>query len=84
MNRDATIEKILDYIEGFDVEFPCTRLEAINAIRKTIQPKKAGTFRKGQPGNWREHFTPENKIRFKRVAGDLLTKLGYEENDQDW
>lgn len=84
LNREKTIEKILDYIESFDVEFSCTRPEAIEAIKKTIQPKKAGTFRKGQPGNWREHFTPENKARFKNVAGDLLTKLGYEENDLEW
>ena len=84
LNREPTIEKILDYIESFDVEFSCTRPEAIEAIKKTIQPKKAGTFRKGQPGNWREHFTTENKSRFKNVAGDLLTKLGYEENDLEW
>jgi len=84
INREPTIEKILDYIESFDVEFSCTRPEAVEAIKKTIQPKKAGTFRKGQPGNWREHFTPENKSRFKSVAGDLLTKLGYEENDLEW
>ena len=84
LNREKTIEKILDYIESFDVEFSCTRPEAIEAIKKTIQPKKAGTFRKGQPGNWQEHFTPENKTRFKNIAGDLLTKLGYEENDLEW
>lgn len=84
LNREATLEKILNYIESFGVKFSCSRLEAVDAFRKTIQPKKSGTFRKGQPGNWREHFTPENKIRFKNVAGDLLTKLGYEENDLEW
>jgi hypothetical protein len=31
------------------------------------------------------HTVPEeNKRRFKAVAGDLLSHLGYEENDQDW
>jgi hypothetical protein len=31
------------------------------------------------------HIVPEeNKSRFKAVAGDLLSHLGYEENDQDW
>ena len=43
---------------------------------------KSGTFRKGQPGNWQEHFTQANKAHFKATAGDLLIRLGYEQRQQ--
>jgi hypothetical protein len=41
------------------------------------------TFRKGEIGDWRNHFTPEHKAAFKRVAGQMLIDLGYEQ-DLDW
>lgn len=39
------------------------------------------TFRKGQIGGWREHFSEEHKQAFKSVAGSLLIDLGYEQDD---
>lgn len=44
---------------------------------------KSPTFRKGLIGDWRNHFAPEHKAAFKRVAGRLLIELGYEK-DSDW
>lgn len=41
------------------------------------------TFRKGQIGGWRNHFTEEHKQAFKEVHGDTLIRLGYEK-DYDW
>ncbi len=41
------------------------------------------TFRKGQIGSWKDHFTPQQKERFKQVAGQLLIDLGYE-SDFNW
>ncbi|MEJ2006143.1 MAG: sulfotransferase domain-containing protein, partial [Cyclobacteriaceae bacterium] len=84
LNRDETLGVLLDYIENFEVKFAASRPEAIEILGKAIQPKESGTFRKGQPGNWQEYFTEENKERFKVVAGDLLTRLGYEDSDSDW
>lgn len=84
LNKDQAIGELLDYIEGFGVEFSVDRARAVEVISRAIKPSKSGTFRKGQPGNWKEHFTEENKRRFKAVAGDLLTRLGYEESDSDW
>ncbi len=84
LDRDQILNRLLDYIEGFGVKFSVSRLEAIRCLSEAIQPQKSGTFRKGEPGNWKNHFSDENKRRFKIVAGDLLTRLGYEESDQDW
>lgn len=84
LNKEKAVGELVDYIAGFGVEFSVPRSEAIEIIIQSNNPKKSGTFRKGQPGNWKEHFTDENKRRFKAIAGDLLSSLGYEENDQDW
>lgn len=84
LNKEKAVGELVDYIAGFGVEFSVPRQEAIEIIIQSNNPKKSGTFRKGQPGNWKTHFSEENKRRFKAVAGDLLSRLGYEENDQDW
>lgn len=41
------------------------------------------TFRKGEIGNWKKHFTKEQKSEFKRLNGKLLIELGYEK-DYNW
>jgi hypothetical protein len=38
-------------------------------------------FRKGIAGDWRNVFTEQDKILFKKEAGDLLIRLGYEKDD---
>jgi hypothetical protein len=42
-----------------------------------------GTFRHGIIGEWRTHFTEDDKAIFKQVAGQLLIDLGYEK-DFNW
>ncbi len=84
LNLRPTLLRLLDYLEGFNVQLAVDREQAVEVLSRTNRPKKSGTFRKGQPGNWKEHFTEENKRRFRAAAGDLLTRLGYEDDDQDW
>jgi sulfotransferase 6B1 len=83
LNRQTALGKLLDYIEsrGFRPDLP--RPQALAALEAAIAPRKSGTFRKGQPGNWREHFTPANIAAFKDTTGDLLVRLGYESGN-DW
>lgn len=83
LEREAALSCILDYLErrGFTARLP--RQQAVDVLAEAIRPRKSGTFRKGKPGNWREHFTPLNKALFKDQAGDLLIRLGYEK-DNDW
>jgi hypothetical protein len=83
LNRDAALTCLLDYIEGRGFTPSVQRQHALQALQEAIAPKRSGTFRKGQPGNWREHFTEANKTLFKELAGDLLVRLGYEQ-DEDW
>ena len=52
-------------------------------VAKDIFYKSSTTFRKGQIGDWQNHFTEEHKRAFKEVAGEALINLGYE-NGHDW
>lgn len=83
LERDAAIHRILDHLAGHGFSPWVTRAEAVEVLKASVQPKRSGTFRKGQPGNWREHFTVNNIAYFKEQTGDLLQRLGYEK-DQDW
>jgi hypothetical protein len=81
--REAYLGKMLDEALQRGFRLQTSREQAIQALTAAIQPKKSFTFRKGEAGNWREHFTPEHKDMFKQIAGDLLIKLGYE-TSLDW
>jgi hypothetical protein len=83
LDRDTAMGSILDYLSRHSFRPRVNRFTAIEALKRSVQPKKSGTFRKGKPGNWREHFTRENIQTFKEQTGDLLVRLGYE-RDLDW
>ncbi len=46
--------------------------------RKTGQQDLHSHYRKGSPGDWRSHFTPELAQRFEALYGDLILLAGYE------
>lgn len=60
----------------------------LNDFKNITKGRKPGTedvkhhFRKGQPGDWRNHFTEEHKKLFKEKYQELLVKLKYVENDE--
>jgi hypothetical protein len=49
--------------------------------RKPGQEDPKSHYRKGVPGDWKNHFTEEHKTSFKQNFNDLLVKLGYEQSD---
>ncbi len=60
---------------------------SLNVKKCKIIAKKAFgkdyTFRKGQIGSWKTHFTEENKALYKQYYGQELIDLGYE-TDFNW
>lgn len=82
LQREAALTSLLEYLEQRGARLSAARPQAVSRLMETIQPKKSGTFRKGQPGNWREHFTGANKALFKEATGDLLVRLGYEKDNR--
>jgi len=80
-NRDATLHAMLDEVEKTGYQIPTPRDKALPILIEAIQPGKSHTFRSGKTGGWTNHFTDEHRVLFKEVAGDLLVRLGYEENN---
>lgn len=80
-SRDTSLNAMLDAVELTGYSIPLPREEALARLVKAIQPAKSRTYRTGKTGAWREYFTDEHKKLFKDVAGDLLVRLGYEDNN---
>lgn len=51
--------------------------------RKRGEEDRTSFRRKGVVGDWCRYFTEEHKVLFKQLAGDMLIRLGYEE-DNAW
>jgi hypothetical protein len=83
MDQEASFERLLNYLGERGARLKVSREMAIQGLKSSIAPHKSGTFRKGKPGGWQEHFTAKNKQVFKEIAGDLLIQMGYEK-DLDW
>jgi hypothetical protein len=81
--RSATLGAMLQHLAARGFELPLPQEQAVARLAAAIEPRRSGTFRRGQPGEWRRHFTAENKARFKAATGDLLQRLGYEQGP-DW
>ena len=80
--RLKTITRILDHL---GVEMTPEEVLARFGSKK-MDPNESHTFRKGgegKRGTWRNVYKDSHKEAFKRVAGDLLIELGYEE-DMNW
>lgn len=65
-----TLQRILD----------AHRFDRLAGGRTKGQENVHSHYRKGTPGDWRNHFTPALATRFKNEWGHLLVKLGYEPN----
>lgn len=81
-DRAAALNHILDHLLD-RVPLNVSRQTMLAALESSINPDRSPTFRSGKTGEWKKHFTEEHKQLFKRAAGDLLVKLGYEDNG-DW
>jgi hypothetical protein len=82
-DRSALLGRILDFSVSRGFPLHCHRDEAIRILESAINPHNSPTFRRGKAGGWRDCFTSDHKVMFKKVAGELLIRLGYEEN-HDW
>jgi hypothetical protein len=81
-DRPGTLNRLIDHLL---VRAPlrAPRERILESLETSINPKRSPTFRSGKTGEWRKYFTEEHKQIFKDVVGDLLVRLGYEENN-DW
>lgn len=81
-DRPGTLNRILDrFLARVPLQTP--RRLILEALESSINPQRSPTFRSGKTGEWKKYFTDEHKKIFKEVAGDLLIRLGYEQ-DHHW
>jgi hypothetical protein len=59
------------------------KFEKLAKGRKKGDENFRSHYRKGQAGDWKNHFNDQHKAVFKEKYGDLLIKLGYEK-DNNW
>lgn len=59
------------------------RFERLSGGRPLGREDRSSHYRKGTPGDWRNHFTPKVTDAFKARFGDVLIYAGYEK-DKDW
>ena len=57
--------------------------EKLSGGRRQGQEDVRSHYRKGQPGDWRNHFTAAHADAFAERFGDLPRRLGYE-TDDNW
>ena len=82
-NKEKTIGKVFDHAVARGFRYQGERQYAVEILASSIDTTRSPTFRSGKVGGWREHFTVDHKDLFKKYAGDLLVKLGYE-TGLDW
>ena len=83
LDQERSLGQIIDFLAGRGWTLGDSRKAAISSLMESIRPKKSGTFRGGRVGDWREHFSDDNKRVFKKACGDLLQELNYE-RDNKW
>jgi len=81
-DRAGTLDRIIDHFLA-RVPLQANRGLLLESLESSINPSKSPTYRSGKTGEWSKYFKNEHKSIFKDVAGDLLIRLGYEENN-DW
>jgi hypothetical protein len=82
-SRQETLRLVFDHAVQRGFPAALQRTEAIKILADNIDPQRSPTFRSGKIGGWQAQFSLENKTLFKEVAGDLLVRLGYEQ-DNEW
>ena len=82
LNRRKYLRKIAEfYFDHCEVDYSIDAI--VEEMEANINPEASHTYRKGGSGGWREVFSEKHKAQMKKVAGDLLIDLGYE-NDFNW
>src|ERR671910_816836 len=83
------VEKLLGFL-GVDTDerlvehcVSSASFEKLSRGRQRGQEDPSSFYRKGVAGDWRNYFSEEDRRVFKEEAGELLIRLGYEE-DLDW
>jgi Sulfotransferase family len=86
---NVEVERLLGFL-GVDTEeglvehcVTSASFEKLSRGRQRGEEDPSSFYRKGVAGDWRNFFSEEDRRVFKEEAGELLIRLGYED-DLDW
>ena len=83
---EAEVRRLLEFLgAGADDEMvkrcvEAASFERLSRGRERGEEDPSSFFRKGVAGDWRDTFTERDRRVFEEAAGDLLARLGYEED----
>jgi hypothetical protein len=80
--RRRTILRIVNFLWDDLQTLELSKRKLVRMMEKNIDASNSKTFRKGKIGGWRTEFSNQHKLEFKKVAGQFLIELGYENNEQ--
>ena len=83
LDLEATLTRIINYAKNNEFPLQVSQEVTITNLKNAINPDKSPTFRTGKIGKWQEYFNKGHIQVFKDICGDLLIRLGYE-NDKNW
>jgi hypothetical protein len=89
VRTNEEVERLLSFLEVDTEEaivehcVSSASFEKLSRGRQRGQEDPSSFYRKGVAGDWRNYFTEEDRRVFKEEAGELLIRLGYED-DFDW
>lgn len=79
VNPQQETSRILSFLGADNSEAIIEAIVEKNSFSKLKTTGKNSFFRKGTSGDWKNHFTEKDTQLFKKITGDLLVRLGYEE-----
>lgn len=79
--RTATLQRMSEFFCD-RCSYSVDRQALQEVMAAQMQPQASHTFRKGEAGSWRKHFSDVHKSDFKRVSGSLLEELDYESGSE--
>ena len=82
-NREQAIAQAVDHFLARVGTLTYSRADLMKMVEQNIIPEKSPTFRSGKTGEWQKYFNEEHKQLFKAAAGEILIRLGYEQ-DNSW
>lgn len=80
---DKTLRSPFDFLgvtTSDDIVATCRNqgaFETLSGGRHAGQENRGSLFRRGLPGDWRNHFSANDNARYLAIAGELSARLGY-------
>lgn len=79
-SRAETLRGLISYLYEGEIT-PFNQEQMLNKMIGNDDPRTSNTFRSGKIGSWKLEFDEELTTAFKKNAGELLVKYGYEKNN---